>query len=426
MDWQVTGLWTQVQRVICVIVDRCLWYQNLKVPERVILGNGHCLDAVGRGIVELVMKLPGGKKQRCKLREVLFVPGLSYSLLSVSKASVAGKVTESGCQIFNADKVIVCASRCGSLYMLECEGCNHAYTALTTEDLWHRQYGHLGAQSLRQLSVEEYGTEVKGYRLYDPSRGGKVIYSRDVKFNEMEFGLEESNSVKSTQYVELEVSSSTEEPQESTESNADVSTGSNADESTGTSEDTDTDPNAEEVAVRRSGRVRQRPDYYMERVSLAQDGLEEPTTMKEALDSPQKVKTNEDGKVERYKARLVARGFTQVKGADYDETFCPVVRMESLRMLVAAGVQRGLQLYQVDVTTAFLNGVLEEEIFMRQPGEKQVKEFKRALGDRQSTSGYMLSGAGISWRSRKQTSVALSTLVKKWHFSMQDWWMIDG
>ena len=105
----------------------------------------------------------------------------------------------------------------------------------------------------------------------------------------MEFGLEkESSSVKSTQYVELEVSSSTEEPQESTESNADVSTGSNADESTGTSEDTDTDPNVEEVAVRRSGRVRQRPDYYMERVSLAQDGLEEPITVKEALDSPQK------------------------------------------------------------------------------------------------------------------------------------------
>ena len=145
------------------------------------------------------------------------------------KLSGAGKVTkfsESGCQIFNADKVIACASRCGSLYMLECESYNHAYTALTKEDLWHRRYGHLGAQSLRQQSVEGYGTQVKGYRLYHPSRGGKVIYSRDVKFNKMEFGLEkESNSVKSTQYVELEVSSSTEKRQESTESNTDVSTG---------------------------------------------------------------------------------------------------------------------------------------------------------------------------------------------------------
>ena len=79
------------------------------------------------------------------------------------------------------------------------------------------------------------------------------------------------------------------------------------------------------------------------------------------------MKTVEDGRVECYKARLVSQGFTQVKGADYDETFCPVVRMESLRTLVAMGVKRGLQLYQVDVTTAFLNGVLEEEIFMSQP-----------------------------------------------------------
>ena len=91
-------------------------YWSLEVPERVILGGGRCLDAIGRGTVELVMKLPGGKKQRCKLWEVIFVPGLSYSLLSVSKTSEAGKVTkfnESGSQSFN---VIACASRYGSFY----------------------------------------------------------------------------------------------------------------------------------------------------------------------------------------------------------------------------------------------------------------------------------------------------------------------
>ena len=63
-----------------------------------------------------------------------------------------------------------------------------------------------------------YGTEVKGYRLYDPDRAEKVRYSRDVKFNEMEFGLEkEPSQVKPTHYVELEVSSPTEDLQNETE-----------------------------------------------------------------------------------------------------------------------------------------------------------------------------------------------------------------
>ena len=79
------------------------------------------------------------------------------------------------------------------------------------------------------------------------------------------------------------------------------------------------------------------------------------------------VKIGADGCVERYKARLVAQGFTQKYGFDYDETFCPVVRLESLRVLVALSVQYGLKLHQVDVTTAFLNGNLEEEVYMSQP-----------------------------------------------------------
>ena len=64
---------------------------------------------------------------------------------------------------------------------------------------------------------------------------------------------------------------------------------------------------------------------------------------------------------------MVAQGYTQKFGTDYDETFCPVVRMESLRTLLALSVRFGLQLHQVDVTTVFLNGELEEEVYMQQP-----------------------------------------------------------
>ena len=80
-----------------------------------------------------------------------------------------------------------------------------------------------------------------------------------------------------------------------------------------------------------------------------------------------KVKTRADGSIERYKARLVAQDFWQKYGDDYDETFCPVVRLESLRTLITLAVQLGLKLHQVDVTTAFLNGELEEEVYMQQP-----------------------------------------------------------
>ena len=80
-----------------------------------------------------------------------------------------------------------------------------------------------------------------------------------------------------------------------------------------------------------------------------------------------KKKTGADGKVEHFKARLVAQVFTQRYGDDYDETFCPVVRFESLRAVLALAVKNGLKLHQVDVTTAFLNGSLEEEVYMKQP-----------------------------------------------------------
>ena len=80
-----------------------------------------------------------------------------------------------------------------------------------------------------------------------------------------------------------------------------------------------------------------------------------------------KVKTGADGSVQRYKARLVAQGFTQQYGIDFDETFCPVVRQELLRLLMALSVRYGLSIHQVYITIAFLNGTLEDEVYMQQP-----------------------------------------------------------
>ena len=86
-----------------------------------------------------------------------------------------------------------------------------------------------------------------------------------------------------------------------------------------------------------------------------------------------KKKTKADGSIEQYKARLVALGFSQKQGLDYDETFSPVIRFESFRSLVAVAVQKRLKLHQLDITAASLNGHLEEEVFMKQPEGFVVK-----------------------------------------------------
>src|SRR5262249_6460758 len=109
-----------------------------------------------------------------------------------------------------------------------------------------------------------------------------------------------------------------------------------------------------------------------------------------------RIKRKSDGSIERYKARLVAKGFTQRPGFDFFETFSPTFRMASLRLILALCAQHNLKMHSVDISHAFLNGDLQETVYMRQPegyeqgGADYVCKLNKAI--------YGLKQAARQWR----------------------------
>ncbi|WKA11964.1 hypothetical protein VitviT2T_029410 [Vitis vinifera] len=80
-----------------------------------------------------------------------------------------------------------------------------------------------------------------------------------------------------------------------------------------------------------------------------------------------KTKLKEDGTIYGYKARLVAQGFSQIPGLDFGETFSPVIKHTTIRLILSLAVTLGWTMRQLDVKNAFLHGFLKEEVFMEQP-----------------------------------------------------------
>ncbi|KAL0310316.1 UNVERIFIED_CONTAM: Retrovirus-related Pol polyprotein from transposon RE2 [Sesamum calycinum] len=80
-----------------------------------------------------------------------------------------------------------------------------------------------------------------------------------------------------------------------------------------------------------------------------------------------KTKLNADGSIQKHKARLVAKGYSQLPGIDYTETFAPVARLDTIRALIAIAANKKWKIYQMDVKSAFLNGYIDEEIYVEQP-----------------------------------------------------------
>jgi hypothetical protein len=174
-------------------------------------------------------------------------------------------------------------------------------------------------------------------------------------------------------------------------------------------------PNDISMPLRRSSRVSMPPEFYGFHITVDGDellsdrtlvNLDEPANYSEAMAGPEaaewkgamdseiqsmydnqvwnlvdpqpgrktvgckwifKKKTDMDGNVHTFKARLVAKGYTQSYGIDYEETFSPVAKIKSIRIMLAIAAFYDYEVWQMDVKTAFLNGKLDEEVFMTQP-----------------------------------------------------------
>jgi transposase InsO family protein len=235
----------------------------------------------------------------------------------------------------------------------------------------------------------------KGYRLVDENL--KLRVSREVRF------------VSPTQHDEL--------PDEGENDNFDICPKENHDEETLIPILQDSDEEREEndppvMNLRRSARTNagKLPEKFssfsMYKAHCDLQEETEPKTLKEALESPQselwkeamkeeldsidenetwtltnlppgrkaigskwvfKIKLDENGKIIRRKARLVAQGFSQKFGVDFDEVFAPVVRSSTFRLLISVAGERKYKVDHYDIKTAFLNGELEEEIYLKQP-----------------------------------------------------------
>ena len=115
-----------------------------------------------------------------------------------------------------------------------------------------------------------------------------------------------------------------------------------------------------------------------------------------------RTKYNVDGTVNKYKARLVVKGYVQQPGIDYGDTFAPVARMDTIRLLLAISANKGWKVFHMDVKSAFLNGILHEEVYVEQPEgfivpgeEDKVYRLHKAL--------YGLKQAPRAWYSRVDT-----------------------
>jgi len=278
-------------------------------------------------------------------------------------------------------------------------------------------YGHVPAQQRTKLEDRSkkyvfigYDEKTKAYRLFNPITK-KVIMSRDVQVDE-ESEWKWNNSEKESRSLEVDTPPAVRDHETSDEEDEPLQPRARSLQDIYNSTDEvhvvcfladSEDLNFEEAVQEEKWQIAMNEEI----------GAIERNNTWELTDLPKgarpigvkwvyKKKTNAEGEVERYKARLVVKGYKQKEGIDYDEVFAPVTRMETIRLLISLAAQHRWTILQMDVKSAFLNGVLEEEVYVEQPlgymrrgEEKKVLRLKKAL--------YGLKQAPRAWNERIDT-----------------------
>lgn len=284
-----------------------------------------------------------------------------------------------------------------------------------------------------------YPKETKGYYFYKPSEN-KVVVARTGIFLEREF-VSKGNSGRKVELEEIREPQNIIEPELEREQEP--------------QEIVESEPAQITQGIRRSGRTRQEPErYYGYLVTQNGDVMlidqDEPASYQEAMNGPDsekwleamksemdsmytnqvwtlvdppegvkpigckwvfKKKTDMDGNVQTYKGRLVAKGFKQIQGVDYDETFSPVAMVKSIRILLAIAAFYDYEIWQMDVKTAFLNGNLLEDVYMTQPeGFVTPKDAGKVCKLQRSIYG--LKQASRSWNLRFDEAVKEFGFIK--------------
>lgn len=124
-----------------------------------------------------------------------------------------------------------------------------------------------------------------------------------------------------------------------------------------------------------------------------------------------KLKRDSKGEVVKYKARLVAKGYVQRQGVDFEEVFAPVAKIEIVRLLIALATQRKWQVHHMDVKTGFLNGELQEEVYVSQPEGYTVKQQEHKVYQLTKTL-YGLRQAPRAWNQKLDRSLKGLGFVK--------------